>query len=90
MPIHGAVMTVTDTFVDVVTVAAIFVDATIAITFLDVMTVVVEHPDASKADDVAKAIRSHCEIRCAVEVVGPNTLPKSEMKAKRVFDERNK
>jgi phenylacetate-CoA ligase len=57
---------------------------------LDVMTVVVEHPDGSVADGVAKAIRSHCEIRCAVEVVGPNTLPKSEMKAKRVFDERNK
>lgn len=39
---------------------------------------------------VAKAIRSHCEIRCAVEVVAPDTLPKSEMKAKRVFDERSK
>mgnify|MGYP000135509829 CR=1 FL=1 len=39
---------------------------------------------------MAKEIRSRCEIRCAVEVVTPNTLPKSEMKAKRVFDERNK
>lgn len=57
---------------------------------LDVMTVVVEHPDPGKADDVAKAIRSHCEIRCAVEIAAPDTLPNSEMKAKRVFDERNK
>jgi phenylacetate-CoA ligase len=57
---------------------------------LDVMTVVVEHPDQGKSDEIAKAIRSHCEIRCAVEVVAPDTLPKTEMKAKRVFDERNK
>ncbi|MCP4315254.1 MAG: hypothetical protein GY789_04295, partial [Hyphomicrobiales bacterium] len=29
-----------------------------------------------------------CEIRCTVEVLAPDTLPKAEMKAKRVFDER--
>ena len=56
---------------------------------LDVMRVLVEH-ESDVADRVAKEIRSRCEIRCAVEVVTPNTLPKSEMKAKRVFDERNK
>ncbi|WP_127104616.1 phenylacetate--CoA ligase family protein [Pararhodobacter zhoushanensis] len=57
---------------------------------LDVMTVLVEHTDSAVADVVAKEIRSRCEIRCAVEVRTPNSLPKSEMKAKRVFDERNK
>lgn len=55
---------------------------------LDVMTLVVEHVDAAVAATVADEIRSHCEIRCDVEVVAPNTLPKTEMKAKRVFDER--
>ncbi|MBV7380018.1 phenylacetate--CoA ligase family protein [Maritimibacter dapengensis] len=56
---------------------------------LDVMTVLVEH-DSDVSDQVAREIRSRCEVRCAVETVAPNTLPKSEMKAKRVFDERNK
>jgi phenylacetate-CoA ligase len=55
---------------------------------LDVMTVKVEHNSSSAADLVAREIRSRCEIRCAVEVVPPNSLPKSQMKAKRVFDER--
>lgn len=57
---------------------------------LDVMAVVVEHTDASVADVVANEIRSRCEVRCTVKVVDPNTLPKSQMKAKRVFDERKK
>jgi phenylacetate-CoA ligase len=56
---------------------------------LDVMTVLVEHVDASVAPLVADEIRIRCEVRCAVQVVAPNALPKSEMKAKRVFDERN-
>jgi len=57
---------------------------------LDVMTVLVEHTESSAGERVAHEIRSRCEIRCAVEVLAPNTLPKTEMKAKRVFDERDK
>lgn len=57
---------------------------------LDVMQVLVEHTDPAAADAVAREIRTRCEIRCGVEVVAPNSLPKSEMKAKRVYDERNK
>lgn len=56
---------------------------------LDVMTVKVEHVSAEAGAKVEKEIRSRCEVRCAVEVVAPNTLPKSQMKAKRVFDQRN-
>jgi len=57
---------------------------------LDVMKVQVEHLDAQVADVIANEIRSRCEVRCEVEVLAPNTLPKTEMKAKRVFDERKK
>ncbi|WP_082899261.1 phenylacetate--CoA ligase family protein [Sulfitobacter sp. EhC04] len=56
---------------------------------LDTLTVVVEHTDPGAAAQVAAAVRSRCEVRCDVDVVAPKTLPKSEMKAKRVFDERN-
>ncbi|HPD93153.1 MAG: AMP-binding protein [Rhodobacter sp.] len=55
---------------------------------LDVMTVVVEHTDAGVADAVTREIRSRCEVRCTVAVVAPDTLPKTEMKARRVFDQR--
>ena len=54
------------------------------------MTVLVEHTETSAGERVADEIRSRCEIRCAVEVLAPDTLPKTEMKAKRVFDERDK
>lgn len=57
---------------------------------LDVMTVVVEHTDPSVAGAVEALIRTRCEVRCDVQVVAPDTLPKSEMKAKRVHDERRK
>jgi len=57
---------------------------------LDVMTVAVEHTDPAIAEAVAKEVRSRCEIRCEVEVLPPNTLPKTEMKAKRVRDMRGK
>ena len=57
---------------------------------LDVMTVLIEHAEAAAGEAVTREIRSRCEIRCAVEVVAPNSLPKSEMKAKRVYDERKK
>ncbi|WP_323035048.1 phenylacetate--CoA ligase family protein [Pararhodobacter sp.] len=55
---------------------------------LDVMTVKVEHTDPTAAAAVAREIRSRCEVRCDVQVVAPDSLPKSPMKAKRVFDER--
>jgi phenylacetate-CoA ligase len=57
---------------------------------LDVMTVVVEHTDPAVAESIAGAIRSRCEIRCGVNVLPPGTLPKTEFKAKRVKDERQK
>ena len=56
---------------------------------LDVMTVVVEHDSPSAADQVANEIRSRCEVRCSVQRVPLNSLPKTQMKAKRVFDERS-
>ena len=56
---------------------------------MDVMVVLVEHT-ADVGDAVAREIRSRCEIRCEVQVLAPNTLPKTEMKAKRVFDQRRK
>ena len=57
---------------------------------LDVMTVVAEHTDSAAAAALEAEIRSRCEVRCTVEIVAPGTLPKAEMKAKRVFDERGK
>lgn len=57
---------------------------------LDVMTVVVEHESTSAAKSVEHEIRSRCEVRCSVQVASPGSLPKTQMKAKRVFDERNK
>ncbi len=55
---------------------------------LDVMTVIVEHDDPAVAETIAREVRSRCEVRSTVEVVAPDTLPKTEMKAKRVVDER--
>ncbi len=55
---------------------------------LDVMTVVMEHRDPGVGETLAREIRSRCEVQCDVEVAAPNTLPKSEMKATRVIDER--
>jgi phenylacetate-CoA ligase len=57
---------------------------------LDIMTVLVEHTDLAVADAVAAEIRTRCEVRADIRVVAPNSLPKSEMKAKRVYDERTK
>ena len=57
---------------------------------LHVMNVRVEHVTGSTA--VAKAvadnIRTRCEVRTTVDVLEPDTLPKTEFKAKRVRDER--
>jgi phenylacetate-CoA ligase len=59
---------------------------------LDLMTVRVEHAEFAGADSVAerlvREIRSRCEIRAAVEVLQPGTLPKTEFKAARVKDRR--
>ena len=57
---------------------------------LDVMTVVVEHTDSAAGEAVASEVRTRCEIRADVEIVAPDTLPKTEMKAKRVVDQRGK
>jgi phenylacetate-CoA ligase len=57
---------------------------------LDVMTVRCEHGDASIAAAIASAIRSRIEVRVDVEVLNPGTLPKTEFKARRVKDRRNK
>ena len=60
---------------------------------MDVMKVVVEHPDhgpgSELAERTAAAIRREIELRVDVEVVAPDTLPKTEFKAKRVTDERS-
>jgi phenylacetate-CoA ligase len=55
---------------------------------LDVMTARVEHADAAVAEQVAREIRARCEVRCAVEVLAPGTLPKTEFKARRIRDTR--
>jgi len=59
---------------------------------MPVMVVRVEHPDYASAATISEVvmaeIRSQCEVRATVEVVAPNTLPKTEFKAKRVRDER--
>jgi phenylacetate-CoA ligase len=57
---------------------------------LDVMTIRVEHVDGAAAERVAGEVRARCEVRVAVEVLAPGTLPKTEFKAKRVRDTRLK
>ncbi len=61
---------------------------------MDVMKVVVEHPEhgaaSSLAEQVTAAVRLEIEVRADIEIVAPNTLPKTEFKAKRVTDERDK
>jgi len=58
---------------------------------LDVMTVRVEHHAGEiVAAAVAEEIRTNCEVRAAVEVLTPGTLPRTEFKAARVKDRRQK
>ena len=58
---------------------------------LDVMTVRVEHQAGAEiAATVVEAIRTRCEVRTAVEVLNPGTLPRTEFKAARVKDRREK
>jgi phenylacetate-CoA ligase len=55
------------------------------------MTVRCEHTDhagGAIGQRVEDEIRSRCEVRVAVEVLPPGTLPKTEFKAKRVQDRR--
>jgi phenylacetate-CoA ligase len=59
---------------------------------LSVMAVRIEHADHGAPEAVAerasRELRSHCEVRADVEVLAPDTLPKTQFKAKRVRDER--
>jgi phenylacetate-CoA ligase len=55
---------------------------------LDVMTARVEHADRAIGAQVAREIQTRCEVRCAVEVLAPGTLPKTEFKARRIRDTR--
>ncbi|MBV1699541.1 MAG: AMP-binding protein [Hyphomicrobiales bacterium] len=58
---------------------------------LDLMTVRVEHQAGETvATTVIEEIRSRCEIRAHVEVLDPGTLPRTEFKAARVKDRREK
>jgi len=61
---------------------------------LDVMIVRVEHAGHAApgaiVEQVGAELRSRCELRAGVEVLAPNTLPKTEFKAKRVRDNRKK
>ena len=58
------------------------------------MTVRVEHAEfeggGGVGSKVADEIRTRCEIRSDVDVLKPGTLPKTEFKAARVKDRRNK
>ncbi len=58
---------------------------------LDVMTVRVEHHAGDAVSvAVAEEIKTRCEVRAAVEVLTPGTLPRTEFKAARVKDRREK
>ncbi|MDA1101157.1 MAG: AMP-binding protein [Proteobacteria bacterium] len=61
---------------------------------MDVMKVVVEHPEhgpgSKLVEQVGDAIRAEIELRVDIEVVAPDSLPKTEFKAKRVTDQRAK
>ena len=61
---------------------------------IDTMTVRVEHPEHGAPDAVVAAVQnavtSRIEVRIDVVVVEPNSFPKTEFKAKRIRDERDK
>src|SRR5262249_31750164 len=61
---------------------------------LDIMTIQVEHPGFGEGSEIASRIasemRTQCELRVGVKVLPPGTLPKTEFKAARVKDQRNK
>ncbi len=55
---------------------------------LDIMKIRVEHSDPDVAEQVENEVRARCEVRVSVEVLPPDTLPKTELKAKRISDRR--
>jgi phenylacetate-CoA ligase len=61
---------------------------------IDFMTVIVEHPDYNEPAPVVTAVRnaisSRIELKVEVDVLPPDTLPKTEFKAKRIKDRRVK
>jgi phenylacetate-CoA ligase len=61
---------------------------------LDIMTIRLEHESHEKPEEVAgrvaAEVRTRCEVQVAVNVLARGTLPKTEFKAKRVRDERQK
>lgn len=61
---------------------------------IDFMTVRVEHRDHQTPGPVVEAVagqvKTRIEVRCEVEVLAPDTLAKTEFKAKRVVDRRRK
>ena len=61
---------------------------------IDTMIVRVEHAEHKKpgsvAEKVANAVQTRIEVRCDVEVLAPDSFPKTEFKAKRIRDERDK
>ena len=56
---------------------------------VDMMTVRVEHPE-DVTDAVVNQIRTHCEVTVGIEMLSPGSLPKTEFKAKRINDKRQK
>ena len=62
---------------------------------LDVMAVRCEHAEHATAGEALRQkleaqIRARCEVRATAEVLAPGTLPKTEFKAQRVKDRRQK
>jgi phenylacetate-CoA ligase len=56
---------------------------------VDMMTARVEHTD-DISEQIVNEIKTRCEVTVGVEVLTPGTLPKTEFKAKRIRDERDK
>lgn len=61
---------------------------------IDTMTIRVEHAEHDAPDAVVAAVQnavtSRIEVRIGVDVVAPDSFPKTEFKAKRITDERSK
>ncbi len=57
---------------------------------LDRMTIRIEHADAAAGPRVGESVRTHCEVRVDIEVLAPGSLPRTEFKAKRIRDTRQK
>ena len=61
---------------------------------IDTMKICVEHADHggpdSVIDQIKREVQSRIEVRFDVEVLPPDTFPKTEFKAKRIRDERVK